>query len=89
MISMTSWKNRLRRMLFLDKLQPLVGQTLNVAEFGSKSATFGSLVDQRLQLSSRIRCSGLLSPEAADFVLELADAGSGLLGAGSGLFGAG
>ena len=25
--SATSWKNRLRRMLFLDKLQPLVGQT--------------------------------------------------------------
>ena len=60
-----------------------------VAEFAHNSATFGSLVDQRLQLSSRIRCSGLLSPEAADFVLELADAGSGLLGAGSGLFGAG
>ena len=38
MISMTSWKNRLRRMLFLDKLQPLVGQTLNVAEFEWKSA---------------------------------------------------
>ena len=62
---------------------------LAMAEFAPKSATFGSLVDQRLQLSSRIRCSGLLSPEAADFVLELADAGSGLLGAGSGLFGAG
>ena len=62
---------------------------LTVTEFAPKSATFGSLVDQRLQLSSRIRCSGLLSPEAADFVLELADAGSGLLGAGSGLFGAG
>ena len=45
---------------------------------------FGTLspVDQRLQLSSRIRCYGLLSPEAADLVLELADAGSGLLGAG-------
>ena len=38
MISMTSWKNRLQRMLFLDKLQPLVGQMLNVAEFGTKSA---------------------------------------------------
>ena len=63
--------------------------TLVMAEFAHKSATFGSLVDQRLQLSSQIRCSGLLSPEAADFVLELADAGSGLLGAGSGLFGAG
>ena len=25
--SATSWKNRLRRVLFLDKLQPLVGQT--------------------------------------------------------------
>ena len=53
-----------------------------LAEFAPNSATLGSLVDQRLQLSSRIRCSGLLSPEAADFVLELADAGSGLLGAG-------
>ena len=53
-----------------------------VADFAHNSATLGSLVDQRLQLSSRIRCSGLLSPEAADFVLELADAGSGLLGAG-------
>ena len=60
-----------------------------MAEFAHNSATLGSLVDQRLQLSSRIRCSGLLSPEAADFVLKLADAGSGLLGAGSGLFGAG
>ena len=41
MISMTSWKNRLRlrRMLFLDKLEPLVGQTQKVAEFGSNSAT--------------------------------------------------
>ena len=27
MISMTSWKNRLRRMLFFDELEPLVGQT--------------------------------------------------------------
>ena len=53
-----------------------------MAEFAPNSATFGALVDQRLQLSSRIRCSGLLSPEAADFVLEFADAGSGLLGAG-------
>ena len=60
-----------------------------LAEFAQNSATVGSLVDQRLQLSSQILCSGLLSPEAADFVLELADAGSGLLGAGSGLFGAG
>ena len=66
---------------------PFVG--VQVAEFAPQSATFGSLVDQRLQLSSRIRCSGLLSPEAADFVLEFADAGSGLLGAGSGLLGAG
>ena len=56
--------------------------TLGLADFAHNSATLGSLVDQRLQLSSRIRCSGLLSPEAADFVLELADAGSGLLGAG-------
>ena len=38
MISMTSWKNRLRRMLFLDKLQPLVGQTPTVADLGAKSA---------------------------------------------------
>ena len=38
MISMTSWKSRLQRMLFLDKLQPLVGKTPTVAEFGSKSA---------------------------------------------------
>ena len=53
-----------------------------MADFAHNSATLVSLVDQRLQLSSRIRCSGLLSPEAADFVLELADAGSGLLGAG-------
>ena len=29
----------LRRMLFLDELEPLVGQTPKVAEFGSKSAT--------------------------------------------------
>ena len=62
---------------------------LLVADFAPNSATLGSLVDQRLQLSNRIRCSGLLSLEAADFVLELADAGSGLLGTGSGLFGAG
>ena len=62
---------------------------LGLAEFAPKSATFGSLVDQRPQLSSRIRCSGLLSPEAADFVLEFADAGSGLSDAGIGLFGAG
>ena len=48
----------------------------------ANSATWGALVDQRLQLSSRIRCSGLLSPEAADFVLELADTGSSLLDAG-------
>ena len=27
MFSMTSWKNQLQRMLFLDNLQPLVGQT--------------------------------------------------------------
>ena len=39
MISMTSWKNRLRRMLFLDELEPLAGQTQKVADFGSKSAT--------------------------------------------------
>ena len=38
MISMTSWKNRLRRMLFLDKLPPLVGQTPTVAELGAKCA---------------------------------------------------
>ena len=69
--------------------QSATGSIVPVADLGANSATFGSLVDQRLQLSSRIRCSGLLSPEAADFVLELADAGSGLLGAGSGLFGAG
>ena len=35
---MTSWKNRLRRMLFLHKLEPLVGQTPIVAEFGAKCA---------------------------------------------------
>ena len=29
----------LRRMLFLDELEPLVAQTQKVAEFGSKSAT--------------------------------------------------
>ena len=39
MISMTSWKNRLRRMLFLDKMEPLVGQTQKVAEFEPNSAT--------------------------------------------------
>ena len=39
MISMTSWKNRLRRMLFLYELESLVGQTPKVADFGSKSAT--------------------------------------------------
>ena len=39
MISMTSWKNRLRRMLFLDELEPLVDQTPKVAEFAPKSAT--------------------------------------------------
>ena len=38
MFSMTSWKNQLQRMLFLDNLQPLVGQTPKVAEFGSNSA---------------------------------------------------
>ena len=69
--------------------QALEHSSDGLAEFAPKSATLGSLVDQRLQLSSRIRCSGLLSLEAADFVLELADAGSGLLGAGIGLFGAG
>ena len=36
---MTSWKNRLRRMLFLHKLEPLVIQTPKVAEFTPKSAT--------------------------------------------------
>ena len=36
---MTSWKNRLRRMLLLDKLEPLVSQTQKVADFGAKSAT--------------------------------------------------
>ena len=65
-----------------DELFELLIRLMVVAEFAHNSATLGSLVDQRLQLSSRIRCSGLLSPEAADFVLELADAGSGLLGAG-------
>ena len=40
--SITSWKNRLRRMLFLDKLEPLVGQTPKVADFGSKSAKMRS-----------------------------------------------
>ena len=39
MISMTSWKNRLRRMLFLDELEPLVDQTPKVADFGANSAT--------------------------------------------------
>ena len=39
MISMTSWKDRLQRMLFLDKLQPFVGQTPKAADFGAKSAT--------------------------------------------------
>ena len=34
---MTSWKNRLRRMLFLHKLEPLVIQTPKVAELGSNS----------------------------------------------------
>ena len=38
MISMTSWKNRLRRMLFLHKLEPLVIQTPKVAEFTPNSA---------------------------------------------------
>ena len=38
MISMTSWKNRLRRMLFLYELESLVGQTPKVADFGSKCA---------------------------------------------------
>ena len=39
MISMTSWKKRLRRMLFLDELEPLVDQTPKVADFGANSAT--------------------------------------------------
>ena len=39
MISMTSWKKRLRWMLFLDELEPLVSQTLKVADFGSNSAS--------------------------------------------------
>ena len=38
MISMTSWKNRLRRMLFLYELESLVGQTLKVADFEQNSA---------------------------------------------------
>ena len=38
MISMTSWKNRLRRMLFLDELEPLVDQTPKVADLGANSA---------------------------------------------------
>ena len=39
MISMTSWKNRLRRMLFLYELESLVGQTQKVAELCANSAT--------------------------------------------------
>ena len=42
MISMTSWKNRLRRMLFLYELKSLVGQTQKVADFGSKSAIYST-----------------------------------------------
>ena len=38
MISMTSWKKRLQRMLFLDELEPLVGQTPKVADFDPNSA---------------------------------------------------
>ena len=81
----------LRTVRRLDSASTGYGRSrcLGLAEFAHNSATWGALVDQRLQLSSRIRCSGLLSPEAADFVLELADAGSGLSDAGSGLFGAG
>ena len=65
-----------------DPVPELVTQLYCVVPKRAAVLTLGSLVDQRLQLSSRIRCSGLLSPEAADFVLEFADAGSGLLGAG-------
>ena len=36
---MTSRKNRLRRMLLLDKMEPLVGQTPKVADFRSESAS--------------------------------------------------
>ena len=36
---MIAWKKRLQRMLFLDELEPLVGQTPQVADFGSNSAT--------------------------------------------------
>ena len=39
MISMTSWKKRLRRMLFLDELDQLVGQTPKMADLGANSAT--------------------------------------------------
>ncbi len=35
---MIAWKKRLQRMLFLDELEPLVGQTPKVAEFGANSA---------------------------------------------------
>ena len=38
MISMTSWKSRLQRMLFLYELESLVGQRPKVAEFYSKCA---------------------------------------------------
>ena len=89
-ILVTAWQSMesiVGMMRFVEKL--LQVEEMAVAEFAPKSATFGSLVDQRPQLSSRIRCSGLLSLEAADFVLEFADAGSGLSDAGFGLFGAG
>ena len=35
----TEWKNRLRRILFFDKLEPLVDHTAKVAEFAHNSAT--------------------------------------------------
>ena len=39
---MTSWKNRLRRMLLLDMLEPLVGHTPKVAELCSNSANLSA-----------------------------------------------
>ena len=47
---MTSWKNRLRRMLFLHKLEPLVSQTPKVAEVGAKSATGNARLSPPVQL---------------------------------------
>ena len=49
MISMTSWKNRLRRMLFLYELESLVGQTPKVADFGSKVCHQQRSVSRRRQ----------------------------------------